>query len=172
MASGTGHMADPPSLDQDTPATTREAGTPPWRPVSPIHAGGAGSGAATGQRLDKWLWAARFFKTRQLATEAINGGKIEVEGQRAKPGRPIRPGAHLIIHKDSLIWDIRVLALATQRRPAAEAALLYEETEASRLRRQELVRERRELGVLADRPGRPTKRDRRQIERFTEGMDS
>ena len=154
----------------------RVAGTPPRRPLSPTPGGGAGastgSGAVTGQRLDKWLWAARFFKTRQLATEAINGGKIEVEGQRAKPGRPIRPGAHLIIHKDSLIWDIRVLALATQRRPAAEAALLYEETEASRLRRQELVRERRELGVLADRPGRPTKRDRRQIERFTDGTSS
>jgi ribosome-associated heat shock protein Hsp15 len=127
---------------------------------------------AADQRLDKWLWAARFFKTRQLATEAINGGKVEVEGQGAKPGRPIRPGAHLIIHKDSLTWDIRVLALASQRRPAAEAALLYEESEASRLRRQELVRERRELGILADRPGRPTKRDRRQIERFTAGITS
>ena len=74
-------------------------------------------------RLDKWLWAARFFKTRQLAAEAINGGKIEVEGQGAKPGRPIRPGARLIIHKDSLVWEIQILALAPQRRPAAEAAL-------------------------------------------------
>jgi ribosome-associated heat shock protein Hsp15 len=128
--------------------------------------------ASAGQRLDKWLWAARFFKTRQLATEAINGGKVEVEGQGAKPGRPIRPGAHLIIHIGSLTWDIRVLALATQRRPAVEAALLYEETEASRLRRLELVRERRELGILAERPGRPTKRDRRQIERFTAGITS
>lgn len=129
---------------------------------------GTGAPAAEGQRLDKWLWAARFFKTRQLAAEAINGGKIEVEGQGAKPGRPIRPGARLIIHKDSLVWDIQVLALAPQRRPAAEAALLYEEGEASRERRQALARERRELGTLADRPGRPTKRDRRQIERFTD----
>ena len=124
--------------------------------------------AAEAQRLDKWLWAARFFKTRQLAAEAINGGKIEVEGQGAKPGRPIRPGARLIIHKDSLVWEIQILALAPQRRPAAEAALLYEEGEASRERRQTLARERREMGTLADRPGRPTKRDRRQIERFTD----
>jgi ribosome-associated heat shock protein Hsp15 len=133
--------------------------------------GGPGTGvlaAAEGQRLDKWLWAARFFKTRQLAAEAINGGKIEVEGQGAKPGRPVRPGARLIIHKDSLVWEIQILALAPQRRPAAEAALLYEEGEASRERRQALARERRELGTLADRPGRPTKRDRRQIDRFTD----
>ena len=98
-----------------------------------------GVAAAEGQRLDKWLWAARFFKTRQLAAEAINGGKIEVEGQGAKPGRPIRPGARLIIHKDSLVWEIQILALAPQRRPAAEAALLYEEGEASRERRQALA---------------------------------
>jgi len=144
-------------------------------PAAAASGPGAGSGPSTpaaGQRLDKWLWAARFFKTRQLATEAINGGKVEVEGQRAKPGRTIRPGARILIHKDSLSWEIRVLALAAQRRPAVEAALLYEEEEASRLRRQELVRQRRELGVLADRPGRPTKRDRRQIERFTDFSDA
>lgn len=120
-------------------------------------------------RLDKWLWAARFFKTRQLAIEAINGGKVHVDGQRVKPSRVIRPGSRLEIHKDSLSWEIEVLAINKQRRPAAEAALLYVESEASRLRRQELVRERRELGaVTPDSKGRPTKRDRRQIERFTE----
>ncbi|QGU34002.1 RNA-binding S4 domain-containing protein [Thermochromatium tepidum ATCC 43061] len=124
-------------------------------------------------RLDKWLWAARFFKTRQLAIEAINGGKVHVDGQRVKPSRLIRPGSRLEIHKDSLSWEIEVRAINTQRRPAAEAALLYAESEASRLRRQELVRERRELGVAApDRKGRPTKRDRRRIQRFTEHGDS
>nr|MBP6807311.1 RNA-binding S4 domain-containing protein [Chromatiaceae bacterium] len=102
----------------------------------------------------------------------INGGKIDVEGQGAKPGRPIRPGARLVIHKDSLVWEILVLALAPQRRPAAEAALLYEEGEDSRQRRQSLARERRELGTLADRPGRPTKRDRRQIDRFTDKVET
>ncbi|MGE5153903.1 MAG: RNA-binding S4 domain-containing protein, partial [Bdellovibrio bacteriovorus] len=86
-------------------------------------------------RLDKWLWAARFFKTRALAVEAINGGKVQVNGQRAKPGRAIRPGARLSIHKGSLEWTLSVLALSRQRRSASEAALLYLEDEASRLRR-------------------------------------
>ncbi|MTW20123.1 RNA-binding S4 domain-containing protein [Allochromatium palmeri] len=124
-------------------------------------------------RLDKWLWAARFFKTRQLAIAAINGGKIHVDGQRVKPSRVIRPGNRLEIHKDSLSWEIEVLAINKQRRPAAEAALLYAESETSRLRRQELVRERRELGAaIPDSKGRPTKRDRRQIQRFTEHGDA
>jgi ribosome-associated heat shock protein Hsp15 len=126
-----------------------------------------------GLRLDKWLWVARFFKTRTLAVEAINGGKVEVNGQRAKPGRAIRPGVRLRIHKGPLEWDIEVLGLSRQRRPASEAALLYAEDEASRLRRQELIRGRRELGLGAGHPGeRPTKRDRRQIERFIAGQGS
>jgi ribosome-associated heat shock protein Hsp15 len=126
-------------------------------------------------RLDKWLWAARFFKTRQLAVEAINGGKVQVNGQRAKPGRSIRAGAHLEIHKGSLSWTIEVLAIDKQRRSASDAVLLYEEREASRLKRQQIMRESRELGMgasLVD--GRPTKRDRRMIQRFTgrgEGED-
>ncbi|MGE5153038.1 MAG: RNA-binding S4 domain-containing protein [Bdellovibrio bacteriovorus] len=124
-------------------------------------------------RLDKWLWAARFFKTRALAVEAINGGKVQVNGQRAKPGRAIRPGARLRIHKGSLEWELEVLALSRQRRSASEAALLYLEDEASRLRRQELTRARRELGIGAGQPGeRPTKRDRRQIQRFNANQDN
>ncbi|MGQ9660398.1 MAG: RNA-binding S4 domain-containing protein [Thermochromatium sp.] len=123
-------------------------------------------------RLDKWLWAARFFKTRQRAVEAINGGKVHVDGQRAKPSRLIRPGSRLEIHKDQLSWEIEVLAIDTQRRPAAEAAQLYVESESSRLRRQELVRMRRELGaVIREGKGRPTKRDRRQIERLIAPRD-
>jgi ribosome-associated heat shock protein Hsp15 len=119
-------------------------------------------------RLDKWLWAARFFKTRPLAVEAVNGGKVQVNGQRAKPGRGIRPGDWLRIHKGSLEWEIRVLAVSRQRRSATEAALLYEEREESRLRRQKLVSKRRESGPLAAATfGRPTKRDRRMIHRFT-----
>ena len=124
-------------------------------------------------RLDKWLWAARFFKTRQLAVEAINGGKVQIDGQRTKPGRAIRPGTRLSIHKGTLEWDIEVLGLSRQRLCASEAALLYAEEEESRLRRQELARERRELGVGVGRPGeRPTKRDRRQIQRFIAEQDS
>jgi len=125
------------------------------------------SAVAAGEavRLDKWLWAARFFKTRQLAVEAINGGKVEVDGQRAKPGKTIHSGTRLVIHKGSLEWDLVVKGISRQRGPARAAALLYEESEASRLRRQEVARERREEGI-AGAAGRPNKRDRRMIQRF------
>jgi ribosome-associated heat shock protein Hsp15 len=127
-----------------------------------------GQPAETQVRLDKWLWAARFFKTRQLAVAAINGGKVQVNGNRVKPGRTIAPGARITIHKETLEWDLEVVAVSHQRRPAPEAAQLYRETEASVLRRQEQVRQRREAGT-ATTGERPTKRDRRQIQRFTLG---
>lgn len=128
----------------------------------------AGPEAADSQRLDKWLWAARFFKTRPLAVEAINGGKVHVDGQRAKPGRSVRPGTKLSIHKGQLEWQIEIKAVSKQRRPAGEAALLFEEDEQSRLKRQELVQERRAAGpsVRID-GGRPTKRDRRRLSELT-----
>jgi ribosome-associated heat shock protein Hsp15 len=127
---------------------------------------GADAGAAI--RLDKWLWAARFFKTRRLAVEAITGGKIQVNGQRSKPGKTVQAGTRLIVHKGSLEWDLVVKAVAKQRRPASEAVLLYEESEDSRLRRQELARQRREIGARVQAAkGRPNKRDRRMIQRFT-----
>jgi ribosome-associated heat shock protein Hsp15 len=119
-------------------------------------------------RLDKWLWAARFFKTRQLAVEAIKGGKVQVNGQRAKPGKTVQAGTHLVVHKGSLEWDIVVQAVSKQRRPASEAILLYEESEENRLRRQDLVRQRRESGdTVPGVKGRPNKKDRRMIQRFT-----
>ena len=118
-------------------------------------------------RLDKWLWVARFFKTRQLACEAINGGKVHLDGQRSKPGKEIRVGSRLSVHKDSLAWELTVSGLARQRRPAAEAAGLYEESEASRLHRQQLIEERRQLRTTgATHHGRPSKKDRRDIDRF------
>lgn len=124
-------------------------------------------------RLDKWLWAARFFKTRQLAVDAIKGGKVEVNGQRAKPGRAISVGARIEIQKGGLTWDIEVLALSKQRRSASEAAFLYAEDESSRAKRQDVLRERRETGIGAgDSAGRPTKRDRRMIQRFKIPNDS
>ena len=123
--------------------------------------------ALEGIRIDKWLWAARFFKTRQLAIDAINGGKVHLNGQRTKPGRILKPGACLQISKGPLEWDVEVKGISRQRGPASEAALLYEETEESRERRQELTRERRELGVYSPGPRtRPNKRDRRLIHRF------
>jgi len=128
-------------------------------------------GSEDGMRLDKWLWVARFFKTRALATEAINGGKIHMNGQRVKPGKEIGLGARLQISKDQTLWDITVTALNTQRRPASEAALLYEETPESRARRQAEVERRRldrEMGVQPDQ--RPDKKDRRVIHRFKREM--
>jgi ribosome-associated heat shock protein Hsp15 len=124
-------------------------------------------------RLDKWLWAARIFKTRALAVEAIEGGKVQVDGQRVKPGRAIRPGARIAVQKEGLVWELEVLGLSRQRRPAPEAALLYLEDESSRLRRESLIRERRELGAGAGQPGeRPTKRDRRRLVRFIADRDT
>lgn len=122
-----------------------------------------------GMRLDKWLWAARFFKTRQLACEAITGGKVHLNGQRTKPGKEIRTGSELRIHKGSLEWDITVTTLPTQRRPASEAVHFYEESEASAQRRQQLIDEQRLLRAASPKPesGKPSKRDRRHIHRFT-----
>ncbi len=121
-------------------------------------------------RLDKWLWAARFYKTRRLACDAINGGKVHYNNQRTKPGKEVKVGAQLRIHKGSLEWDIEVRGLSIQRRPAAEAAELYTESEDSFLRRQKATAERRHLRatIPASDKGRPTKRDRRLIRRFTQ----
>lgn len=123
--------------------------------------------SSAGMRLDKWLWAARFFKTRSLAAEAINGGKVHVNGHRAKPGKDVTVGTRLEITKEPYNWDITVTSLNPQRRPAKEASLLYEETPESFSKRQaelEKRREERELGVQPDH--RPDKRDRRMIHRF------
>ena len=123
-------------------------------------------------RLDKWLWVARFFKTRQLAVDAINGGKVHLNGQRSKPGKGVQPGSRLRIHKGSLEWDIEVLGLAAQRRPASEAARLYLESEDSRARREQLLEERRLVKSAGARStAKPSKRDRRMIHRFTHRDD-
>lgn len=118
-------------------------------------------------RLDKWLWVARFFKTRQLATDAINGGKVHLNGQRTKPGKEIGVGARLQISKDQYTWEIVVTAISAQRRPAKEAILLYEETPASHEKRQaEVARRREERGLQTQPDQRPGKKDRRAIHRF------
>ena len=116
-------------------------------------------------RLDKWLWAARFFKTRNLASEAIAGGKVHLNGQRAKPGKQIRMGAHIRIRKGSLQWVIVVCGLSQRRGPASEAVLLYEETEESKeLRHAQLEKHRREGAHRPPTPGRPNKKERRLIQ--------
>ena len=116
-------------------------------------------------RIDKWLWAARFFKTRSLATEAVAGGRVHVEGARAKPARDVRVGETVSVTVGETTTVVVVRALADKRGPASKAALLYDETEESRLareRRRELRRMAPPLG--ADMAGRPSKRDRRRLE--------
>lgn len=121
-------------------------------------------------RLDKWLWAARFFKTRSLASQAVEGGKVKLNGARTKPSKVLKPGDRLLIHIGSYAWDITVLALSERRGPASEARSLYAEDETSLRQRQQQVAERRLLANPgAEHKGRPTKRARRQIHRFTQG---
>lgn len=122
-------------------------------------------------RLDKWLWAARFFKTRKLAAEAVAGGKVHVNGQRSKPGKEVKVGTRLLISKDHYSWDITIIALNSQRRPAKEAVLLYQETPESHAQRQAQVALQRDQKALFEhgREQRPNKKQRRQIHRFKQG---
>jgi ribosome-associated heat shock protein Hsp15 len=119
--------------------------------------------------LDKWLWAARFFKTRKLAQDAIAGGKVHVNDQRAKPGKEIKIGAVLAISKETYRWLITVTAISNQRRPAPEAALLYDESQESKLKREQqlqLQREHKELYPFDGKSERPNKKQRRMIHSF------
>jgi len=118
-------------------------------------------------RLDKWLWAARFFKTRSLAKAAIEGGKVHCAGQRVKVAREIALGDELTIRQGFDKRDVRVMALSEQRLGAAAAALLYEETEASKIAREQRAVERK-VGSAGFRPSdhKPDKKERRQIHRF------
>jgi len=120
-------------------------------------------------RLDKWLWAARFYKTRALAHEAIEGGRVRLEGERVKPSREVRVGDVLTLHLNDLEWVVAVRKLSERRGPASEARELYAETEASLATRLQAIEQRR----LAVEPGtsirgRPSKKDMRLIHRFTE----
>jgi ribosome-associated heat shock protein Hsp15 len=118
-------------------------------------------------RIDKWLWAARFYKTRSLASSAVEGGHIELNGERAKPAKRIRIGDELRVRINQFTHVVRVRALAERRGPASEAQLLYEETAASRAERERLAEQRRLAPVPAyEEGGRPTKRDRRDMSRI------
>lgn len=120
-------------------------------------------------RIDKWLWAARFFKTRGLAADAIDGGKIRYDGERPKPAKEVKLGAVLRITRPDGEWEVIVRGLSSQRRGAPEAALLYEETEQSRQRREHAALTHEADHAMRDRgTGRPTKRDRRLIKRFND----
>jgi len=119
-------------------------------------------------RLDKWLWAARFFKTRAKAKEAIDGGKVHIDGNRARPSKEIKLGELIQLRQG---WDEKVVvvkALSEKRQGAPEAALLYTETSGSIEKRLQIAEQRKAAGNQVISEGRPTKKDRRQIHRFRE----
>ena len=121
-------------------------------------------------RIDKWLWAARFFKTRGAATEAVLGGHVQVGGERAKPAKEIRVGDTLEIRRGELRWTVVVTGAADRRGPASVAATLYEETPESLAAREQQRLERRLSRPLgADLGARPTKQARRRIEALRRG---
>ena len=119
-----------------------------------------------GMRLDKWLWAARFYKTRALATEAVAGGRVHLNGQAAKPAKGVRPGDRLEITAGRTRFVVDVTEVSERRGPPAEAARLYEETAESREARERAAQTRRMAPAPAPLAGgRPTKRDRRRLDR-------
>ena len=121
----------------------------------------------TGVRMDKWLWAARFFKTRSLAARVCELGRIESNGQGAKAAREVRVGDQLQVKNDGGVFQVEVLALSEMRGPAALAQALYRETKASRELRLKLAEERKAMPHFESlRECKPSKRDRREIERF------
>lgn len=121
-------------------------------------------------RIDKWLWAARFFKTRSLASDAVAGGKVKVNGERVKAAKAVKVDDELSIHIGPYEFILHVSGLSGKRGPASEAMLLYEETAGSQAAREALTaRLSAERAHVSPEGGRPTKKARRQIIRFTEG---
>jgi ribosome-associated heat shock protein Hsp15 len=122
------------------------------------------NGESESLRLDKWLWAARFFKTRRIATDAISGGKVHLNGSRIKPSRSVKVGDRLEIQRGDTLFEVTVAGINPQRRPASEAQQLYRESEESlKSRLAELERKRLESGSRAHHERRPDKRQRRKI---------
>ena len=120
-------------------------------------------------RLDKWLYAARFYKTRSIAAQAIESGRARVDDQRVKPSHGIKAGARISLSKDSLVWKVEVAAVSDKRGPASEAAKLYRESAESTVLREEEIARRKAAAASAPRTsGRPTKRDRRKLHSFLE----
>jgi ribosome-associated heat shock protein Hsp15 len=118
-------------------------------------------------RLDKWLWSARFYKTRPLATEAVNGGKVHLNGNRVKPGRPVHIGDVLQIQRGPSLYEVVVKGMNQQRRPASEMSLLYEETEQGRHAREQQAELRKlAAGTRAAPARKPDKHQRKHIVRF------
>jgi len=143
-------------MDDEDPSAT--PATPPSHPKP-----------AEQVRLDKWLWAARFFKTRTAAQEAVEGGRVRYAGERAKAARSVQPGALITVRVGHDDMEVLVRALSAQRVGAPQARLLYEETESSRARRQRAALERRAAMPVSTE--RPTKKQRRDVVRFKRGGD-
>jgi ribosome-associated heat shock protein Hsp15 len=126
--------------------------------------------AAARLRIDKWLWCARFFKTRSLAAEAVNKGRVRLDGEPCKVSKEVRIGDLILIEIERYKWEIRVLGICEVRGPAVVAQTLYEETAESRARRElEMARRKNFREPSEALAGRPTKRDRRVIDRFSGG---
>lgn len=118
-------------------------------------------------RLDKWLWAARFYKTRALAREMVDGGKVHYNGQRSKPGKIVEVGAMLVLRQGNDSKEIKILAISEQRRPASEAQLLYQETGQSIEKREKVAEARRLNALTMPHPDRrPDKKERRHLIKF------
>jgi ribosome-associated heat shock protein Hsp15 len=121
-------------------------------------------------RIDKWLWAARFFKTRSLAADAVEKGRVRIGGATVKPAKDVRVGDRVEIEIERIVWQVEVLGVCDVRGPASVAQTLYAETEESRLRReQEHERRKTYREPTAELHGRPTKRDRRVIDKISSG---
>ena len=128
--------------------------------------------ASSRVRIDKWLWAARFYKTRSLAADAVEGGKVQVNGERVKPAKMLKSGDALSIRNGPYAWEITVLATSERRGSATEASKLYSESDQSREEREEksaLLKTERQSNPFPG--GRPTKKQRRQIIRFIRDSD-
>jgi ribosome-associated heat shock protein Hsp15 len=125
-------------------------------------------GSAERTRLDKWLWAARFYRTRSLAAAAIDAGQVRVDGERAKPAHGIRAAMRISVRKQALTWTVDVLDVGQRRGSATQAAALYRETAESIALREKALNEQKvaRAQAVAHAPGRPTKRDRRRLEDF------
>ena len=120
-------------------------------------------------RLDKWLWAARFYRTRSLAALAITAGHVRVDDQRIKPSRLAAAGERIVLRRDGLVWDVVVLALSDRRGDAAAAGELYRESPQSiATRTEEIARRKAAAATAPTSPGRPTKRERRKLRAFFE----
>ena len=127
-------------------------------------------GAADSVRLDKWLWVARFFKTRQLAIDAINAGRIEVNDERVKPSKTVKPGDRVRLRKPPVEYRLVVRAISEKRGSATVARTMFEESVESIAAREKVIAELREMPPPLFR-GRPTKKDRRTLEQFQRGAD-